>query len=123
MRLKHHYSNLLLDLYEKLGDSHIAYCYQTNTVNQQQPFPSHSDSKTILSHVYSALDCYYTVIIQSCYHIGKYHCYRRDGSSLCNRINASYTAISFATLQSDIDLCSRKDSTLSSSRYCLFCMS
>lgn len=63
--LQHHYNDLLLDLYEKLGDSHISYCYQSNQINSQQIFSNQIDSNSILSHCYSALDCYHTVFILS----------------------------------------------------------
>ena len=59
-----HYNDLLLDLYEKLGDSHIAYCYSSYQYSQSQPFSTSSDCppSRVISHAYSGLDCYYTVM-------------------------------------------------------------
>lgn len=65
--LTHHYNDLLLDLYVKLGDSHIAYCYQSYTPSSEV-FVDREDPTRILNHAYSALDCYHTVGVEGMVH-------------------------------------------------------
>ena len=59
-----HYQDLQISLYMQLADCEIAFCQRSFTLQDDVAFRTDCSPHVVLSHLYSALDCYNSV--ESC---------------------------------------------------------